>query len=72
MEKSEIIKRMPATKAKPALPNADRAADRAHQPPQRALKINKKDHQQPPRLLLMVGKRRGLLNYLRTPTTKLP
>ena len=45
---------------------ADRAAHRPHQPPQRAPQGAQEGPPQPSRLLLMVGQRRGLLDYLKS------
>ena len=45
---------------------ADRAAHRAHQPPDRAPKVHTKDHHSRRGLLMLVGRRRRMLDYLRS------
>ena len=57
---------MPATKATPALPEVQVAllTERINHLNEH-LKLNKKDHHSRRGLLLMVGKRRGLLDYLK-------
>ena len=62
----EIIKTYARHEGDTGFPRgADRAAHQPHQPPQRAPQDQQEDHHSRRGLLLMVGKRRGLLDYLK-------